>query len=117
MLTEIIPSRALKANLYILNVYSSPIDRLKDFNKFLTSAASQTKDGPLIVDGDFNALNIVWGYAANRKAINLAECADWSWESLQEDFGSDHFTLEMNVRITPTPPKTYTLVDWDVFQK
>lgn len=152
LLTEIIPSRALNAHLYILNVYSSPTDRLRNFTKLLTSAASQAKNRPLIVAGDFNAHNNVWGYATNdRKGINLAECADTlgmklitdsrfptrsgnsvqrdttpdltflgnaegSWDNLQEDLGSDHFILEINVRITPAPPKTYKYVDWDLFR-
>ncbi|KAH6943836.1 hypothetical protein HPB50_000130 [Hyalomma asiaticum] len=73
ILTEIIPSRALKAHLYILNLYSSPTDRLRNFTKLFTSAALQAKDRPLIVAGDFNAHNTLWGYATNdRKGINLA---------------------------------------------
>ncbi|KAH6948079.1 hypothetical protein HPB50_022804 [Hyalomma asiaticum] len=72
MLTEIIPSRALKTHLYILNVYSSPTDRLRNFTKFFTSAALQAKDRPLIVAGDFNAHNTLWGYATNdRKGLTL----------------------------------------------
>ncbi|KAH6939881.1 hypothetical protein HPB50_021929 [Hyalomma asiaticum] len=51
MFTEIIPSRALKAHLYILNLYSSPTDRLRNFTKLFTSAALQVKDRPLIVAG------------------------------------------------------------------
>lgn len=153
MITEIIPSRTLKAHLYILNVYSSPTDRLRNFTKLLSSAVSQAKDRPLIVAGDFNAHNNVWGYSTNdRKGLNLAECAnnlnlklitdsrfptrrgnsvqrdttpdltflgnaEGSWDNLQEDLGSDHFILEINVRITPAPPKTYRYVDWDLFRR
>ncbi|KAH6920870.1 hypothetical protein HPB50_028145 [Hyalomma asiaticum] len=76
MLTEIIPSGALKTHLYILNVYSSPTDRLRNFTKLFTSAALQAKDMPLIVAGDFNAHSTLWGYATNdRKGINLAALA------------------------------------------
>ncbi|KAH7942427.1 hypothetical protein HPB49_024061 [Dermacentor silvarum] len=66
MLKEIVPSRALKTNIYILNVYTFSIDRLGNFNKLLTSAASQAKDRPLIVAGDFNAHNTVWCGAQER---------------------------------------------------
>lgn len=39
--------------------------------------------------------------------VTFLRKVDASW-NLQEDLGSNHFTIEIKVRITPTPPKTYT---------
>ncbi|KAH7969788.1 hypothetical protein HPB52_021946 [Rhipicephalus sanguineus] len=122
MLTEISPSQALKTNLYTLHVCSSPTDRLGNFNKLLTSAASQAKDRLLIVAGDFSMKLTTdsrfpsrGGSSVQRDTppdLTFLENADGSWDNLQDYLGSDHFILEINIRITPTTPKTYTYVDW-----
>ncbi|KAL1436675.1 hypothetical protein MTO96_049569 [Rhipicephalus appendiculatus] len=48
--------------------------------------------------------------------LTLLRNAEGSWDNLQEVLGSEHFILEINVRITPAPPKTYKYVDWDLFR-
>ena len=76
-LVEIIPGRATKSNIFLLNVYSPPRDRLRNFNSLFLAATKQAKDKPLIIAGDFNAHNKAWGYSKNDgKGNKLAECAE-----------------------------------------
>ncbi|KAH8033825.1 hypothetical protein HPB51_016544 [Rhipicephalus microplus] len=49
--------------------------------------------------------------------LTSLENAEGSWGNLEEDLGSDQFILEVNVRITPAPPKTYRYVDWNLLRR
>ncbi|KAH8038052.1 hypothetical protein HPB51_020889 [Rhipicephalus microplus] len=62
-LVEIFSSRASKANIFLLNVYSPPRDRLRNFNSFFLVATKQAKNKPLMIAGEFNAHSKSWGYS------------------------------------------------------
>ncbi|KAH6929931.1 hypothetical protein HPB50_006998 [Hyalomma asiaticum] len=106
---EIISIRALKSNIYILNVYSSPIDRLGQFHKFFASVTSHAKKEPPIVAGDFNAHNTIRDCATSDwKRTVLTEHTDTPGliftidselpirrrDSVERDNAGSHFTQE-----------------------
>ncbi|KAH7948546.1 hypothetical protein HPB51_028524 [Rhipicephalus microplus] len=51
-LVEIIAGRDIKANIFILSVYSLPRDRLRNFNSLFLVAKTQAKNKPLMIAGD-----------------------------------------------------------------
>ncbi|XP_075526245.1 uncharacterized protein LOC142557943 [Dermacentor variabilis] len=62
VMIEVIPNRVNKKNVFILNVYSAPRNRVQRFKLLLQKASKLAGDHPLIVAGDFNAPYQVWGY-------------------------------------------------------
>ncbi|KAH8009297.1 hypothetical protein HPB51_014433 [Rhipicephalus microplus] len=114
VLVEILPHRAVKRSIFVLNVYSPPSDKKSDFNRLLTSAVKLAGDNPLIVAGDLYARSTEYGYLKNEgKRTKLAESANAldlqlinnlalpsrKGNSVQRDKMSD-LTFTKNVRAT-----------------
>lgn len=39
------------------------------------------------------------------------------WSNLQENLGSDHYIIEITLKIQRPPPKHYNFIDWDLFRE
>lgn len=67
ILVEIIPKKKTQTSLFILNLYSSPRDHLRDLDTLLREVRKLSKRQKLLVVGDFNAPNVAWGYPTTLK--------------------------------------------------
>ncbi|KAH8021272.1 hypothetical protein HPB51_013947 [Rhipicephalus microplus] len=111
---EILPHRAVKRSIFVLNVYSPSSDEKRHFNRLLTSVVKMAGDNPLIVAGDFNPRNTEWRYlksedkgtkfaeslnALDLKLINILSLPSRRGNSVQRDTMPD-LTFTKNVRAT-----------------
>ncbi|KAH7965745.1 hypothetical protein HPB49_010356 [Dermacentor silvarum] len=106
VLIEVVPSSGRKkTGLFVLNVYSSPLQRNRThtFDALFREAMSKAASNPLLICGDFNAPHTQW---ASHTRIGQGVCRDtppdlsvWSgadvvtWSSSFEDLESDHRIL------------------------
>lgn len=81
-IVKIIPKKKSKrSSRFIVNAYNTPKQRKAKFKELFQGARKLAKDNALIILGDFNARNEIWGYRtidAKGKAIaeaaEIAEC-------------------------------------------
>lgn len=73
---ELIPTRKRKCSIFILNIYSSPTQRLQRFRSLLHRACKTADRHRLLIGGDFNAADPAWGYSYSlAKGRNLSQDA------------------------------------------
>lgn len=109
-------------NVFILNIYSSPSDKKRDFKTLLITTVRTVRNTPFVVAGDFNAPNPEWGSGSSVSRDTTPDLTffrevEGAWDNVQEGLGSDHCIIESRLRVKPRPLVRYEYVVWDLFRK